>query len=266
MTSTPRARSHHRTPDELRPLEIRPDEAPFAEGSCLIATGRTRVLCTASVLDEVPEWKRDRDGGWVTAEYAMLPRATPTRSRRERGRPRGRTQEIERLIGRSLRSVVDLGGLGERTVLLDCDVLQADGGTRTAAVTGACVALQRALRGLVDEGALEASPLREPVAAVSVGVVDGVPLLDLDYEEDAAASVDLNVVGTAEGHLVEVQGTAEGVPFSRKMLDRLVDLATEGIQRLCREQARLFGGDTDGGSGNGEVPEGHASEPSGGGA
>ena len=235
------AETRGRAPDELRPLEMEVGWAPYAEGSCLISAGDTRVLCTASVEESVPRWREGSGKGWVTGEYAMLPRSTLTRSSRERDRPRGRTQEIQRLIGRSLRSVIDLEALGPRTVIVDCDVLQADGGTRTAAVTGGCVALELALRWLVEEGRISASPLVELVAAVSVGIVDGTPVLDLDYPQDAAAQVDMNVVATASGGLVEVQGTAEGDPFQRAELDRLLDLALGGIAELVTAQGRALG-------------------------
>ncbi len=228
--------------DALRPLVLEPGWAPYAEGSCLISTGNTRVLCTASVEETVPPWRVASGQGWVTAEYSMLPRATHTRTGRERGGPRGRTQEIQRLIGRSLRSVTDLAALGPRQITLDCDVLQADGGTRTAAVTGAFVALELACRGLVADGLLERSPVLEGVAAVSVGIVDGVPRLDLDYALDRAAQVDMNVVATASGGLVEVQGTAEGHPFTRAEHDRLLDLALAGIERLLAAQRQLLEG------------------------
>ena len=193
-----------RRPDQGRPVTIECGVAPYAEGSCLIATGDTRVLCTASVTEGVPPWRERSGAGWVTAEYAMLPRATHTRSRRERDGPKGRTQEIQRLIGRSLRSVTDMHALGQHTITVDCDVLQADGGTRTAAITGACVALCLATEWMLHEGIIERSPVRENVAAVSVGVVDGEPRLDLDYREDFAAQVDMNVVATESGGLVEV--------------------------------------------------------------
>jgi ribonuclease PH len=211
--------------------------APYAEGSCLIATGDTRVLCTASVSKGVPPWRERSGAGWVTAEYAMLPRATHTRSERERRGAKGRTQEIQRLIGRSLRSVTDMKSMGLHTVTVDCDVLQADGGTRTASITGACVALVLAGRWLLYEGLAERQPVREQVAAVSVGLVDGVPCLDLDYREDVTAQVDMNVVATESGGLVEVQGTAEGDPFPRRDLDALLDLATAGIAGLIAAQA-----------------------------
>jgi len=219
------------------------DAAPYAEGSCLIAAGRTRVLCTASVEEAVPRWREASGAGWVTAEYAMLPRATHTRGGRERGRVGGRTQEIQRLIGRSLRAVTDLEVLGPRQVIVDCDVLQADGGTRTAAITGACVALWRAGAWLVSEGLAERQPVRELVAAVSVGLIEDAPLLDLDYAEDSRAQVDMNVVATESGRLVEVQGTAEGAPFARDDLDALLDLALAGIGELVAAQRAALRGE-----------------------
>lgn len=222
-------------------MNVELDAAPYAEGSCLIATGNTRVLCTASVEDDLPPWRKASGLGWVTAEYSMLPRATHTRSRRERNGPKGRTQEIQRLIGRALRSVTDMSALGARSVTLDCDVLQADGGTRTASITGACIALHRALQGLVDAGEIDKHPMTDLVAAVSVGIVDGVPRLDLDYDLDSNAQVDMNVVATGAGTLVEVQGTAEGEPFSRAELDQLMDLAMAGIDRMLAEQRRILG-------------------------
>ncbi|MCG8469043.1 MAG: ribonuclease PH [Gemmatimonadetes bacterium] len=209
--------------------------APFAEGSCTITMGMTRVLCTASVEEGVPPW-REGVGGWVTGEYAMLPRATNTRTRRERRGAGGRTQEIQRLIGRSLRAAVDLEALGEHTVTVDCDVLVADGGTRTASITGACVALESAFQTLVREGILPASPLTQWVSAVSVGIVDGEPRLDLEYVEDSAADVDFNVVSLEDGRFVEVQGTAEGAPFDRSELDALLALAGAGITELLHIQ------------------------------
>ena len=226
-----------RSPDEGRPISIEVDVAPYAEGSCLIATGNTRVLCTASVEEGVPPWRERSGAGWVTGEYSMLPRATHTRTRRERTGPKGRTQEIQRLIGRSLRSVTDMHALGQHTVTVDCDVLQADGGTRTASITGACVALALAAHWLRAEGRIDGVVLRERVAAVSVGIVDGVPCLDLDYREDSAAQVDMNVVATGSGGLVEVQGTAEGDPFPRPALNAMLDLAMTGIDRLLVAQA-----------------------------
>jgi len=212
--------------------------APYAEGSCLIATGDTRVLCAASVTQGVERWREKSGAGWVTAEYALLPRSTHTRTSRERTGAKGRTQEIQRLIGRSLRSVTDLTRLGLYTVTVDCDVLQADGGTRTAAITGAFVALTLATEWMLDEGIIEQNPVLEPVAAVSVGIVDGHALLDLDYSEDSRAQVDMNVVGTKSGGLVEVQGTAEGAPFAREQMDALVDLAIAGLEPLFAAQAR----------------------------
>ena len=235
-------RSEDRRPDQLRTLTIETGVAPYAEGSCIISAGNTRVLCTASVVEGVPRWREASGAGWVTAEYAMLPRATHTRTGRERNGPRGRTQEIQRLIGRSLRSVTDMKAMGPVTVTVDCDVLQADGGTRTASITGACVALALAGDWMIQEGLCVQSPLRERVAAVSVGIVDGTPCLDLDYPEDSAAQVDMNVVGTQSGGLVEVQGTAEGDPFRRDELDALMDLALSGIEGLLAAQAQALEG------------------------
>ena len=228
-------RPHGRAFDALRPTMIDTGTAPFAEGSCTITMGMTRVLCTASVEEGVPPW-REGVGGWVTGEYAMLPRATNTRTRRERRGAGGRTQEIQRLIGRSLRAAVDLEALGEHTVTVDCDVLVADGGTRTASITGACVALESAFQTLVREGILPASPLTQWVSAVSVGIVDGEPRLDLEYVEDSAADVDFNVVSLEDGRFVEVQGTAEGAPFDRSELDALLALAGAGITELLHIQ------------------------------
>ena len=225
----------------LRPLVLELSAAPYAEGSCLIATGRTRVLCAASVSETLPAWREKSGAGWVTAEYGMLPRATHTRSSRERTGAGGRTQEIQRLIGRSLRSVTDLPALGPRTITVDCDVLQADGGTRTAAVTGACIALALACRALAAEGLIERVPVRELVAAVSVGLVDGESRLDLDYAEDSSAQVDMNLVATESGGLVEVQGTAEGHPFERAQLDDLLELGMAGIRELLAGQRRALG-------------------------
>jgi len=233
-------RGGSRRPDEGRTIAIDLDVAPYAEGSCLIATGETRVLCTASVTEGVPPWRERSGAGWVTAEYAMLPRATHTRTSRERTGPKGRTQEIQRLIGRSLRSVTDMTVMGQNTVTVDCDVLQADGGTRTASITGAYVALVLASDWMIQEGLAERSPVREAVAAVSVGLIDGVPCLDLDYSEDSRAQVDMNVVGTKSGGLVEVQGTAEGDPFPRSDLDTLLDLATAGLEKLFAAQAKAL--------------------------
>ncbi len=234
-------RTAHRAPDQLRPVRLTRGFTRHAEGSVLVEFGDTRVLCTASVEDTVPPFLRGRGSGWVTAEYGMLPRATHTRSAREaaRGKQSGRTLEIQRLIGRSLRTVVDLDALGERQITVDCDVLQADGGTRTAAITGACVAVYDALTGLVAAGKLAAHPMRELVAAVSVGIVEGEARLDLDYEEDSACDTDMNVVMTAAGGFIEVQGTAEGRPFDRAELDRLLALAEQGIATLveCQKTA-----------------------------
>src|SRR5215217_2518288 len=232
------ARTDGRAPDQLRPLRITPGFMPYAEGSALIEMGQTRVICTATLDERVPPFRRNSGQGWLTAEYSMLPRATPQRTQRETGRggPSGRTHEIQRLIGRSLRAVTNLGKLGERTITLDCDVLQADGGTRTAAITGAYVALVLACRRLVRENKLSTVPVTGEVAAVSVGVVAGAPLLDLKYDEDSRAEVDMNVVCTGDGRFVEVQGTAEGEPFSREQMDRLLALAGKGIERLIQAQ------------------------------
>ena len=227
-----------RKPDQLRPVIFTRRWLHHAEGSVLVEFGRTRVLCAASVTQGVPRWRKGTGLGWVTAEYAMLPRATNTRSDREsvKGRIGGRTHEISRLVGRSLRAAIDYAALGENTIVLDCDVLQADGGTRTAAITGAYVALADAVSYLRDQGALVAEPLHSSVAAVSVGVVDGTPMLDLCYEEDVRAETDMNVVMTGDGAFVEVQGTAEGAPFDRAMLDSLLDLATAGCADLAAAQ------------------------------
>ncbi len=231
-----------RRADELRSVAIEVGVAPYAEGSCLIAAGGTKVLCTASVAEGLPAWRERSGAGWVTAEYGMLPRATHTRTRRERDGVGGRTQEIQRLIGRSLRSVTDLAGIGPYTITVDCDVLQADGGTRTASITGACVSLFLAGAWMLREGLVTRNPVRERVAAVSVGIVGGELRLDLDYAEDSSAQVDMNVVATERGGLVEVQGTAEGDPFPRKDLDRLLDLALSGIEGLLAVQRRALGG------------------------
>jgi ribonuclease PH len=231
-------RPANRAAGQLRPLRFFPNFVPTAEGSVLIELGHTRVLCNATVENGVPGWLRNRGQGWVTAEYGMLPRATLTRTPREseRGKVGGRTHEIQRLIGRSLRAAVDLKALGERTVILDCDVLQADGGTRTAAITGAAVALRIAVDRLVASKALPSSPIQDWIAATSVGVVDGVPLLDLAYEEDARADVDMNVVMTGAGEFIEVQATAEHRPFSRERHLELLELAARGIQQLIAAQ------------------------------
>ncbi|THF60395.1 ribonuclease PH [Pseudothauera rhizosphaerae] len=231
-------RPSQRRPDELRPVRLTRHYSRHAEGSVLVEFGHTRVLVTASVEDSVPPFLRGKGQGWLTAEYGMLPRATHTRNAREaaKGKQSGRTQEIQRLIGRSLRSVVDLAALGERQITVDCDVLQADGGTRTAAITGACVAVHDALAKLVADGKLAANPLRDFVAAVSVGVYRGTPVLDLDYDEDSDCDTDMNVVMTGAGGFVEVQGTAEGAPFTRAELDALLGLAERGIARLIEIQ------------------------------
>lgn len=234
-------RQDGRRPDQLRPVEIIPNAAPYAEGSALIICGDTRVLCAASVEESIPAWLRGQGRGWVTAEYALLPRSTLTRTRRERSGASGRTQEIQRLIGRSLRAAVALEELGERLITVDCDVLQADGGTRTAAITGGYVALALACRRLVAGGLLARSPLIRAIAAVSVGSVGGDLLLDLDYSEDSRADIDCNVVMTDGGEFVEVQGTAEGAPIPRQRLNALVDLAAEGIGELLAIQRRVLG-------------------------
>ena len=232
----------HRAPNALRPVTITRGYTAHAEGSVLIAFGGTKVLCTASVEERVPPHKRGSGEGWVTAEYGMLPRSTHTRSDREaaKGKQSGRTQEIQRLIGRSMRAVFDLQVLGERTIALDCDVIQADGGTRTAAITGAFVAAQDAVSWLLRQGKIAQSPIKEAVAAISVGIVQGVPLLDLEYTEDSACDTDMNVVMTGAGHFVEVQGTAEGAAFTRSEMQALLDLADKGIgELLALQQAAL---------------------------
>jgi ribonuclease PH len=234
-----RERSGGRAPDELRPITIEPGFMRTATGSALISCGETRVICTASIQDSVPRWLAGKGRGWLTAEYGMLPASTGDRKQRDvsKGRPDGRTVEIQRLIGRSLRGVVDFAALGERTVYIDCDVLQADGGTRCASITGGYVGLELACKRLIEEGKLKALPLTGTVAAVSCGVVDGVPLLDLDYPEDSSAEVDANVVMTGEGGLIEVQATAERTPLSRAHLDDLLALAQHGIEELRAVQA-----------------------------
>jgi len=236
--ATPAIPRNERPADQLRPLKITRQYTCHAEGSVLVEFGATKVLCTASVEESVPPFLRGKGAGWVTAEYGMLPRSTHTRSAREaaKGKQSGRTQEIQRLIGRSLRAVTDLAALGERQITIDCDVLQADGGTRCASISGACVALHDALTTLVTSGKLAVHPLRELVAAVSVGIVGGEPRLDLDYAEDSACDTDMNVVMTASGGLIEVQGTAEGAPFSRAELDALLELATQGIGDIVQAQ------------------------------
>ncbi len=239
MTSTSIPSRQTRATDELRQVRITRRFTMHAEGSVLIEFGNTKVLCTASVEEKVPPHKRGSGEGWVTAEYGMLPRATHTRSDREaaKGKQSGRTQEIQRLIGRSLRAVFDLKKLGERTIALDCDVLQADGGTRTAAITGAFVAAQDAVNGLLQSGKLTASPIMGQVAAISVGLLNGVPLLDLEYVEDSSCDTDMNVVMTSAGGFVEVQGTAEGAAFTRSEMDSLLSLADKGIRELIDLQS-----------------------------
>ncbi len=236
--NTPTTRGDGRAPGELRPVTIERDPTVMAEGSCLISFGQTKVLCTASVEDDVPRWMKGRGSGWVTAEYSMLPGSSPERVGREaaKGKQGGRTLEIQRLIARSLRSVCDMRLLGERQVTVDCDVLQADGGTRTAAITGGYLALHDALTRRVASGDLAQHPLTAFCAAVSVGVVKGVPVCDLPYPEDSTADVDMNVVMTSEGSFVEVQGTAEGAAFGRPVLDQLLDLAEQGIGQLVERQ------------------------------
>ena len=235
-------RSDGRAPARMRPAKISPGFLVHAEGSVLIEVGRTRVVCTASVEDRVPPFLRNTGKGWVTAEYGMLPRATSTRTQREAtaGKVGGRTQEIQRLIGRSLRAVFDLQILGERTLHLDCDVLQADGGTRCASITGAWVAAALAVKGLAGQGLISGSPIRDHVAAVSVGLVQGQPVLDLDYIEDSGCDADLNIVMTGSGRFVEVQGTAEGQTFDRATLDQMLDLARDGIVELVQLQRQAI--------------------------
>jgi ribonuclease PH len=231
-----------RQPDELRPVTFTRDFTEFAAGSVLAAMGRTKVLCTASVEERVPNWLRNTGKGWVTGEYSMLPGSTAERVDREaaRGKQSGRTQEIQRLIGRSLRAVTDLSAMPDVQIVLDCDVLQADGGTRTAAISGAYIALHDACERLLQRGVIKVNPIREACAAVSVGVVDGTPMVDLQYTEDANAETDMNVVMTASGNFVEVQGTAEGAAFSRAELDQLLDLARGGIERILALQAAVI--------------------------
>src|SRR5262245_33408142 len=234
-------RTDGRTPDQLRPVKITTGYLPYAEGSVLIEMGLTRVVCAASLDDRVPSFLRNTGQGWVTAEYAMLPRATQTRSPREigRGGPSGRTHEIQRLIGRSLRAVADMKVLGERTLTIDCDVLQADGGTRTAAITGAYVAFALASQYLIKLGKISASLITNQVAAVSVGIVDGTPLLDLKYDEDSHAEVDMNIICTADNRFIEVQGTAEREPFSHEQMGQLLALANKGIKELVAIQREV---------------------------
>ena len=240
MTTT---RIDGRRPDELRPVKITPNVLDYAEGSCLVEFGKTRVLCAASIEDRQPPFLRGTQSGWVTGEYSMLPRATHTRSQREveRGRPGGRTQEIQRLIGRSLRAVVDFELLGPRTVTVDCDVIQADGGTRTASITGGYVSLELALGKLIAGGTVSPATIRPAVAAVSVGIIKGVPMLDLCYEEDSTADVDFNVVMTGPDAFVEVQGTAEHRAFSGSAMNELIELARTGIGQLFEQQRAAIG-------------------------
>lgn len=233
-------RSYNRLLNEMRPVTIERAVAPYAEGSCLISFGETKVLCTATVEEGVPGWRKGSKQGWLTAEYAMLPRATRTRTSRERGQVGGRTQEIQRLIGRSVRAMLSGFNFGERTIKVDCDVLLADGGTRTAAITGACVAVTDAFNWLMAQGTLDLSPVVHRVAAVSVGVVDGFPVLDLDYPEDVRAGVDMNVVMVDTGKFVEVQGTGEHATFDRAELDALLALASAGIGALDAAQVRAL--------------------------
>jgi ribonuclease PH len=236
-------RSDNRSPDQMRPVNILPDYISSAEGSCLIEIGNTRVICTASIEETVPPFLRNSGKGWVTSEYGMLPRATLTRTQREsaKGRQSGRTHEIQRLIGRSMRAVTDLHKLGERTIWVDCDVIQADGGTRTASITGAFVAVALAVQKLTEAGTLSASPLRDYVAATSVGIVDGAALLDLAYEEDSRAEVDMNIVMTGSKKMVEVQGTAEQHPFDDAQLAEMLGLAKAGIEHLIVKQQAILG-------------------------
>ena len=243
MTDAPTTtRFDGRQPDELRPISFQRDFTEMAAGSVLVSFGRTKVLCTASIDENVPRWMKGKGEGWVTAEYSMLPGSTDDRVRREvkEGRPSGRTQEIQRLIGRSLRSVCDMAKLGERQVIVDCDVLQADGGTRTASICGGYVALHDALTRLVQDGKLATHPLTDSCAAISVGRIDGEALLDLPYSEDSRAEVDMNVVMTGSGRYIEVQGTAEGLAFSRRELDDLLDLAEAGIAEITRIQTEVL--------------------------
>jgi ribonuclease PH len=240
MTQTPVPRLG-RNPDQLREISLQREVAPYAEGSCLVSTGMTQVLCTASVEPKVPDWRRGSGKGWVTAEYAMLPRATHSRTSRERGNLGGRTQEIQRLIGRALRASIDLEALGERSILIDCDVIVADGGTRTAAITGAAVALHEACEWIVRGGGLETNPMRELVAATSVGVIDGEIRLDLDYSEDVRADVDMNLVALESGNFVEVQGTAENQSFSPDELQQLLRVGLSGIEELLGHQRAAIG-------------------------
>lgn len=229
-----------RSPDQLREIKITPNVSPYAEGSALIEVGGTKVICTASVEDKVPPFLRNKGLGWVTAEYAMLPRATHTRTTRETVRPSGRTQEIQRLIGRSLRAVVDTSLLGERQIMVDCDVIQADGGTRCASITGACVALALAVKKMLIDGKIRKNPIISEVAAVSVGIIHGTSILDLCYEEDSNAEVDMNVVCTGSGKYIELQGTAEREPFSKDQMNEMLALAEKGVAELFAAQRKAI--------------------------
>lgn len=233
-------RKDKRAFDQIRNTRITPGISPYAEGSALIEIGNTKVICTATVEDKVPPFLRNKGTGWVTAEYAMLPRATHTRTQRETQKPSGRTQEIQRLIGRSLRTIVDMKVLGERQIFIDCDVLLADGGTRCASITGAYVALALACRKMVANGMLKKSPLLSEVAAVSIGIIEGTPVLDLCYDEDSTAEVDMNIVCTGAGKFIEIQGTAEREPFSRERMNEMLDLAEKGINRLIEVQRQVL--------------------------
>jgi ribonuclease PH len=237
-------RSDNRALNQMRPVKITPEYIATAEGSCLIEVGNTRVICTASIEESVPNWMRNSGKGWITSEYGMLPRATLTRTPREvsKGRPGGRTHEIQRLIGRSMRAVVDLKAMGERTLWIDCDVIQADGGTRTASITGAFVALAQAMQKLVEAGTLKKIPLRDYVAATSVGIVDGEVMLDLAYEEDSRAEVDMNFVVTGSGNFIELQATAEQVPFTDEQLQKMIASARKGLAELLAFQREALGG------------------------
>jgi len=233
-------RADGRAYDEIRPITITRHFNKYAEGSVLIEAGDTKVVCTATVEDKVPHFLRGKGQGWITAEYSMLPRATGVRNVRETLRPSGRTMEIQRLIGRALRSVVDLTALGERTIWLDCDVLQADGGTRTLSITGAFIAMADAVKTLIDSKTIEANPIRSHVAAISAGIVNGYKMLDLNFEEDSCAQVDMNTVMTDKGQIVEIQGTGEAFPFTREELNELMDLSFKGISELIRIQKRIL--------------------------
>ncbi len=236
----PFTRQQNRALDQIREVRITPHFSPYAEGSALIEVGGTKVICNASVEDKVPPFLRNKGIGWVTAEYAMLPRATHTRTNRETLRPSGRNQEIQRLIGRSLRAVVDTSLLGERQITVDCDVIQADGGTRCASITGACVALALAVKKLLIDGRIRKNPILSEVAAISVGIVQGTPVLDLSYDEDSVADVDMNVVCTGSGRFIELQGTAEREPFNREEMNAMLELAEKGIAELIRIQRQAL--------------------------